>query len=749
VKSERWIMSNSELASSRNEGRGDNGECANPSGNIQVANDQADSGRSKRLRSSAAGCLIQSLGCIEMGRMAREIYEARNRVGESIRSFLEHARQLKSAEDRRRVPAKRKLVKAAAGIGKTQEFAKVAQQYASEHGLRILYLAPTHDLLGEVAKKLPDAKLVGGREQKGQCQRTEVVRKVTELNQSVEQTICKHCPLRDSCQYQETLRSISAEQHGVVVLATHQQLAFMWKDFEFDAVVIDEAFISVMYDAIEFHPDRLEAAKARDSRLESDLDRILAAFREDPVNLLAALQRGGFTAADHFADLVAGLEALVNADKIGIDPVQPDDVLLGELSKAVAHETWKILALVNQLQREIGFSRPSANGVEYRPAARVKVDGKPETQERIGVFRLRPLAVGHGVPILMLDATADITLLKRVLGNRISSEIIPVRRNAVIIQATSAQFDRRSMLKEESKDTPGYRRKLSRFVAELGARRPLLITHKEVKEQMRQEKLIRSSWRVAHFGAIRGIDDWKKCDIVIVAGRLQPAPRAVLCDARCLFSDDPTALPIDSELTPAEACLAGCGTTVRTLRYTDPRLQAVLEQSREQEISQAVDRLRLINCDGTKLVIILSTVATDIPVDLALTWPELRRRLVPIAETASKHEVIRLNPKEVERDLAKKSAWKSGRHFLNDVAELAEAIKGDEQDAYRIMFPFHQVVKYRLTINGKRQSGKAKKALVRQDAGAVDQAIALRYANDNRAITVEIAGETPETKQAS
>jgi hypothetical protein len=467
------------------------------------------------------------------------------------------------------------------------------------------------------------------------------------------------------------------------------------------------------------------------------------------VDLLAALRRRGFTAADHFADLVSRLEALVEADKLGIDPEKADDVLLGELSKTVAHETWKILALVNQLQCEIGLCRPSANGVEYRPAARVNVEGKPETQERIGVFRLRPLAVGHGVPILMLDATADITLLKRVLGNHISSEIIPVRRNAVIIQAISAQFDRRSMLKEESKDTPGYRRNLSRFVTELGASRPLLITHKQVKEQMRREKLLRSNWRVAHFGAIRGIDDWKKCDTVIVAGRLQPAPRAVLSDARCLFSGDPTALPIDSELVPAEASLAGCGTVVKTLRYTDSRLQAVLEQSREQEISQAVDRLRLINCDGTKLVIILSAVATDIPIDLALTWPELRRRLVPIADVASKHKVVRLNPKEIKRDLAKKSAWKSGRHFLNDVSKLAEALKGDEQGAYRIMFPFHQVVKYRLTINGKRQSGKAKTALVRQDAGAADQAIALRYANDNRTIGVEIAGEAPETKQAS
>src|SRR4029450_6989556 len=155
----------------------------------------------------------------------------------------------------------------------------------------ILYLAPTHDLLREVADKLPTAKLVGGREQAGQCQRTEVVQKVTELSQSVEETICKRCPFRDECQYQKTLRSISAEQQGVVVLATHQQLVFMWRDFEFDAVVIDEAFISVMYDVIEFHPDRMEAAKARDARLASDLDRILAAFKEDPVDLLAALRR--------------------------------------------------------------------------------------------------------------------------------------------------------------------------------------------------------------------------------------------------------------------------------------------------------------------------------------------------------------------------------------------------------------------------------------------------------------------------
>jgi len=49
----------------------------------------------------------------------------------------------------------------------------------------------------------------------------------------------------------------------------------------------------------------------------------------------------------------------------------------------------------------------------------------------------------------------------------------------------------------------------------------------------------------------------------------------------------------------------------------------VVEQSREAEMIQAIDRLRLIHSPREKTVIILCNIALGIPVDELVTWREL------------------------------------------------------------------------------------------------------------------------------
>lgn len=50
--------------------------------------------------------------------------------------------------------------------------------------------------------------------------------------------------------------------------------------------------------------------------------------------------------------------------------------------------------------------------------------------------------------------------------------------------------------------------------------------------------------------------------------------------------------------------------------HPDPRVQAVLEQIREAESLQAIDRLRLIFNDERKHVWILCNIPLDLPVDV-------------------------------------------------------------------------------------------------------------------------------------
>jgi hypothetical protein len=57
--------------------------------------------------------------------------------------------------------------------------------------------------------------------------------------------------------------------------------------------------------------------------------------------------------------------------------------------------------------------------------------------------------------------------------------------------------------------------------------------------------------------------------------------------------------------------------------HPDPRVQAVVEQIREAEMVQGIDRLRLIHSQREKTVYILCNIPLGIPVDELVTWRAL------------------------------------------------------------------------------------------------------------------------------
>jgi hypothetical protein len=57
--------------------------------------------------------------------------------------------------------------------------------------------------------------------------------------------------------------------------------------------------------------------------------------------------------------------------------------------------------------------------------------------------------------------------------------------------------------------------------------------------------------------------------------------------------------------------------------HPDLRVHAVVEQGREAEMMQAIDRLRLIHSAREKTVYILCNIPLNIPVDELVTWREL------------------------------------------------------------------------------------------------------------------------------
>jgi hypothetical protein len=150
---------------------------------------------------------------------------------------------------------------------------------------------------------------------------------------------------------------------------------------------------------------------------------------------------------------------------------------------------------------------------------------------------------------------------------------------------------------------------------------------------------------------------------VILLGREQPSPRDAERVAKAIWYDTKR---------PIRGIPAGTKGQVqypyRERRYTmrdrserqvrvrvhpDRRVQAVLEQIREAEMVQAIDRLRLIHSPREKTVIILCNIPLPIPVDELVTWRELvgDNRLAEALEICDENrwEALPLEPGELTR----------------------------------------------------------------------------------------------------
>jgi hypothetical protein len=97
----------------------------------------------------------------------------------------------------------------------------------------------------------------------------------------------------------------------------------------------------------------------------------------------------------------------------------------------------------------------------------------------------------------------------------------------------------------------------------------------------------------------------------------------------------------------------GSQQSVEVKVHPDPRVQAVVEQAREAEMLQAIDRLRLIHTQRPKTVLILCNILLGIPIDQLVTWRQLAGdgRLADALAACETHgwEALPLAPRELAR----------------------------------------------------------------------------------------------------
>jgi hypothetical protein len=253
-----------------------------------------------------------------------------------------------------------------------------------------------------------------------------------------------------------------------------------------------------------------------------------------------------------------------------------------------------------------------------------------EKQDRIFINWCNQLRVVRN-HVLVLDADANEEILKRFLPH-IEVSAIDVERNAEVIQVMDTPCSKRRLLGAKPEETDTAARRLADVQTLIdqearGGRSVLVVATKKVAEHLTELDGCEITW----FGALLGVNRFKDIHTVIIVGREQAPPDVYEEQARAFWWDKELEfIDIDeygnrmlSKEKRAYRMRDGSIRSVEVGVHPDPRIQMLVEQGREAQSAQAIDRLRLIHNVRAKRVLILSNIPLDVTVDKLVTWREM------------------------------------------------------------------------------------------------------------------------------
>jgi hypothetical protein len=642
--------------------------------------------------------------------------QAKERLREIVEGFF--FRRLKTEDGK---PIRHLLVKSPPGLGKTTAAVASAVHYQAEMtdkdlrhmppddfneaGVRAqtAIFVPRHHLAEEVKKEIERVyeergdtvavPILRGRENGGEdgnapCRRWQEARELGRKGLPIYNNLCERilggqffqCPHFAGCEYIQTRH---AAYRSPFVILVHSHLGLEW-----GATAAERASAFDTGEDEGGPGDRRPHFNPRQTNtVICDEDPTLGLIEEvtlsrDEIRGLAEDGLGEVILAglDHAGGLLSYLRdhgVMVDRLRDAADKTRTAERHRGQIASPDTHDG-ELEQTAKAAQPLVRFSRVLARLADELasgrsgPAYSLLADG----DELIAQGR-RPWGFDNQ-RLLLLDGTANADILRQFIPHIEPRPEIRVQRNARIIQVRDRTFFRGSLLTRASADQPRVTRQprarlmaVAEFIANVAREgRTLVVTNKPVRCALTGENpngslLVSASYKgahIAHFGNVRGIDEFKDHDTVIVLGREQPSVRGAERRAKAIWYD--TAEPI-RVLEPDKGQVqyphrarsytlrdgGQCQVNVRV--HPDPRVQAVIEQAREAEMIQAIDRLRLIHSTRKKTVIILCNIPLDIPVDELVTWRQLvgDGRLEDALTACEEQEwdALPLVPKEMNR----------------------------------------------------------------------------------------------------
>lgn len=570
------------------------------------------------------------------------------------------------------------------GSGKTSVTVdKIQALLADNPDLNIEFYVPRHDLIEEVYDQFEglnaDVDLIhvkgrGYDHENGNapCSRYAYVQTLERAGLSVRSNACwrsenEVCEFYADCAYFRQFRR-DQNKRGSVRIFPHAYLARQHIDTlpQPDLVVIDETFLSSLQDARRISEARLR--QILNQAADSDLgDRLVNALR-DGMSVLAEIRNMGFGQEELLAIQVDTSTDLGFSGRLNHPRNFPN---ARELKERIAAGI-----ILETLAEEIALQ-------DREQVSRLRYD--PSTNEVV-LNRLNMDGIDPTPHLLLLDATADYSILNHLFGE-LEFHRIDIEQKAFVTQVYDRTGSNRSW--QDGEDRVDDLMRVIQTHTEIGYR-VLCVANMDLADQLRELDLGENA-AVAHFGNIRGIDEFRDYDTIFITGRNQPPQSDIDGQARALWWDDTEPLQHDDAAlfgalpeTDLPKELRGYLTTnpdeaagVLVRSFSDARIEAVHQQVREAETIQAIARLRMVHAEQIKNVYLLGNLPIEMPINRVLAWNDLmpneaERQLiekgnVPLTPTGW----LRMRPDLAQNDNQAKNLNK--RQGITDQSSALEA----------------------------------------------------------------------------
>lgn len=550
-----------------------------------------------------------------------------------------------------RIPtAPRTLVTGAQAVGKTaltiEALAAIRERIAVRFGLPTI--AKCHEAFADyTAVAGPDSLtpfIVRGRaqpdptrsgEEVAMCRRHATAKEVSERGLSVGLLMCGNCPFASDCGYLEQQRKIDAMQGVGLFLMASEGLFTASPAPAADLFVGDERIDPTEVKRLPLaalDPDLvpLGASQADVTTAQATMKAVAAALAQP--HQLAALRAAGVDRAA-VRSLVRLLKPAAEPDASGITGTRTDDEIVRALDALPDNQAGQALAVLRAILREMDRPRPMLNGVA--------LDRK--RPDLVVVSRLRRVLGISDAAVLLLDGSGDPTLNRAAFGARLRHEVVRIERDAFVTGTEGKSYSRQSLtaLDMYRLPMPNRQKEAARLrdqVAAIAARMPgpCFVAAAMAAETALVSHLPEGA-PTGHFGALRGKNLWEQCLSAVVVGQTSLPMGDLEDEARCYLADD--AAPFETADVPVfdddglpvrgwpyhevrQRRMRGGGLQPVTVPvHPDRRVQRVLEQVREAEVVQAIDRPRPVF--NRRDLVLMNSLCLDCTYDRILSHSDL------------------------------------------------------------------------------------------------------------------------------